>query len=53
MSLFRRLLIISTMFGGGEDTDLVLEFIDGIVILNFEGKGNKISISGTEVTLSE
>ena len=53
MSLLRRFLLICALLDGGDDTNLVLKFLDGIVTLNYEGNGTKVSVIGTEVTLSE
>lgn len=52
MSVFRRLLLIAKLT---EDTggSIILDFTDGVLTLNDDGRGNKITVSGTEVTINE
>lgn len=52
MSTFRRFLLIAKLLESVGGSDLVLEFLSGIVTLNSEGNGNKTTINGTEVILS-
>ncbi|MGN1060144.1 MAG: hypothetical protein ACI4QN_00275 [Candidatus Coproplasma sp.] len=51
MSLFRRMLLIAALLNGG--APLVIDFSDGVVTLNDEGNGRKITINGSEVILGE
>lgn len=53
MSMFRRMLLIAKLMEGGGSGSLVIEFKNGVATLNPEGAGNKISIRGSEVILSE
>ena len=50
--MFRRMLLIAKIM---EDTggSLVLEFENGVVTLNHEGSGSKITLKESEVILSE
>ena len=51
MSMFRRMLLMAKIL---EDTggSIILDFTDGVLTLNNEGRGNKITIYGTEVTIN-
>lgn len=50
MSVFRRTLIIAKLL---ESTgSIILDFTNGILTLNHEGRGNKITVSGGEVIIN-
>ncbi len=52
MSVFRRMLLIAKL---AEDTggSIILDFTGGVLTLNHEGRGNKITVSNSEVTIHE
>ena len=49
--MFRRLLLIAKLSDSG--TEIVISFVDGVITLNHEGKGNNTAVAGSEVTLIE
>lgn len=51
MSMFRRLLLITKLSEDG--TPIVIDFTNGVITINDEGKGNKTSINNSEVTFNE
>lgn len=52
MSFFRRMLIMAAM-QHSDYGNLILQFYQGVATLNPEGRGQKITYSAGEVTLSE
>ena len=40
------------MLINGDDTEIVISFVDGVITLNTEGRGEKTSMVGTEVIIN-
>lgn len=51
MSVFRRSLLIAILMADTGGT-IILDFTDGVLTLNDAGSGNKITVSGGEVTIN-
>lgn len=50
MSVYRRMLLIAKMAEGG--ASIILDFTGGVLTLNNEGRGRKITVSNSEVLIN-
>lgn len=49
--MFRRMLLMAKL--SENDSQIILDFSDGILTVNFDGKGNKTTVNGSEVIINE
>lgn len=47
MSMFRRLLLMAKL--GESGANIIIDFASGILTINHDGKGNNITVNGSEV----